>query len=144
MFLGLTSTVLEVTLDHETLNKTFDVTILIAAMHDILSDTDLLKPLLAGVIMVGTNDYRRINEIGFCIKFLYSKQILIVIVRSASSGVVNISLLSPIYLTKKLTKKHLLTVHNSRGKYRNIFRLHLKPCICTAQSLTNVKIVLAV
>ena len=91
MFLGLTSAVLKVTLNHESLNQTLDICILIAAVNNILGDTNLLKPLLAGVVVVGIYNDGGIGEIRFLVKLLYAKQILVVIVGGASAGVVDIS-----------------------------------------------------
>ena len=76
MLLGFAGTVLKVALDHKTFYKTLDIRVLITAVNDILSDTNLFEVLLARVVMVCINDDRGIDKIGFLVKFFYTEKIL--------------------------------------------------------------------
>ena len=60
-------------------------------MNDILGDTDLLQVLLTRVIVVGVHNDRGVGKTRLFIKLSYTKKILVVVVRHASSGVVNVS-----------------------------------------------------
>ena len=52
MLTGTLRTVFEVTFDHETLDETFNVVVLVAAVDNVLCDADLLEVFLAGVVVV--------------------------------------------------------------------------------------------
>ena len=83
--------IFNVAFNHQALNQTFDVLVLVAAVNDVLGNADLLEILLAGVVMVGIHNDRRVREIGFLIEFFNSQKIFVMIVRNASAGMVNIA-----------------------------------------------------
>ena len=89
--LGLAGAVLDVALDHESLDETPDVGILTAAVHHVLGDAGLLQVLLPRVVVVGVHDDRGIDQVGLLVQLAHPQKILVVVVGHASARVVQVA-----------------------------------------------------
>ena len=91
MLISLLGTVFQITFDHQSLDQPLNGGVLVAAVDDILGDTDLFQILLAGIVVIGVYDDRRLSQTGMFIQAVYPQQIFVVIIGGASSGIIDIA-----------------------------------------------------
>ena len=80
-FTDLLASVFQIALNHEALDKLFDVIGVTAAVHDFVGDTNLCHVLLAGVGVVSVNDAGHILKAFFGIAVVETAEILKMVVR---------------------------------------------------------------
>ena len=79
----------QIAFDHHAFYQLADILRVLAVVHNLPHNTDLLFVLLVGVGMVGVDDDRRIFQISLSVFFQQKLNILIVIVRDCVSVLVD-------------------------------------------------------
>lgn len=83
--------VLDIALNHESLDERPDIRRDPTAVDDVFCNADLLEILLARVRMIGIDDDRRVCEIALVVRLVERAQVLIVVVRHAVAETVDIA-----------------------------------------------------
>ena len=122
--LCLLRAVLNVALDHQTLNKLLDIVIMAAGVQDLLGDANLLQVLLARVGMVGIHDHGGILKILLGVSVRQTDQILIMVVGEGISAIIHVSAQDGVGVGVALTLYLPATVNEGVGVLSGGDRVH--------------------